>query len=103
MKHFGGFKEMSLLLPAVHHFLLHSVVHIPKIIRAGTQEWEGYCLPWQAEKGRGEAVKVCRDKRDFRQPGVMGKPFPAKDQLGSGQGRNSPSPGTGNAESSSGV
>lgn len=94
---------MSLLLPAVHHFLLHSVVHIPKIIRAGTQEWEGYCLPWQAEKGRGEAVKVCRDKRDFRQPGVMGKPFPAKDQLGSGQGRNSPSPGTGNAESSSGV
>jgi len=30
MKHFGGFKEMSLLPQAVHHFLLSSAYIFPK-------------------------------------------------------------------------
>lgn len=52
MKHFREFKEMSVFLQAVHHFLLCSVVHIPKIIRAGTQAVgrEGIVFPGKLRK-----------------------------------------------------
>lgn len=52
MKHFREFKEMSVFLQAVHHFLLRSVVHIPKIIRAGTQAVgrEGIVFPGKLRK-----------------------------------------------------